>query len=288
MDNQKEDLQRIKKFLHYCKFRPRMLKPPFDGLQKYFLKNLRVAGGETYLAECLALAGKTPAKSLADYRAEILADAALEKIYNDAVASGQLPTKYKTYADRFANAANLVNYYALMREIRPQIVVETGTAAGSMTSWLLSALEKNGEGQVISIDLPARKGELTMDTTVMEAGYLIPAPYKHRWTYLEGDAKILLPKVLLEHQADVFIHDSLHTRTHMLFEYNVARALLRPGAYILSDDILWNTSFFDFLTSHKLRGLACMDNPNLGLTVNQFDEYETGIGTGVVHSVAPV
>jgi predicted O-methyltransferase YrrM len=192
--------------------------------------------------------------------------------------------KHRQYEDRFSNEANIVNYYAIIREIEPNIVAETGTATGSMTSWVLAALEANENGQLISIDIPPVQGKLAMDLTINkdEIGFLIPREYHHRLEYICGDAKVMLPRVLADNPADVFIHDSLHTRTHMLFEYNVARCLMRPNTVILSDDILWNGAFFSFLKSHHLTGLGCISNPNLGLTVNAFDEYELKVGTDII------
>jgi len=36
---------------------------------------------------------------------------------------------------------------------------------------------------------------------------------------------------------DVFFHDSLHTREHMLFEFERAWAHLKPGGVLVSDDV---------------------------------------------------
>ena len=87
-----------------------------------------------------------------------------------------------------------------------------------------------------------------------------------------------------EETVDVFIHDSLHTRTHMVFEYAVARALLRPGALILSDDVLWNNGFDDFLMLNELTGYAPFCNSNIAGVMNCFDAFETEVGTGIVRT----
>jgi hypothetical protein len=64
-----------------------------------------------------------------------------------------------------------------------------------------------------------------------------------RWDYRKGDAKRLLPSVLLDENVDLFVHDSLHTTSHMAFEYATARALFGEKAIITPDDILWNQAF---------------------------------------------
>ena len=201
-------------------------------------------------------------------------------------------SKYRDWTDRVRSwPGNVALYYALIREIRPEIIVETGTASGSMTSYLLAALDANGSGKLISIDIPPIAGSLTMDLTInrSDVGYWIPATLHHRWDYRIGDAKVLLPKVMAEQRVDVFVHDSLHTRTHMLFEYAVARCLMREGSLIISDDILWNNVFDDFLALNRLSGYAPFSNLNIGCFVNRFDELERQVGTEIVHAptIAP-
>ena len=222
------------------------------------------------------------AGDLESYRSSLASNELLRERYIWAVDTGRIKRKYKRYEDRFNNIANVVVFYALIRDLKPKVVVETGTATGSMTSWILAALEANGSGQLISIDLPARKGELTMDITVEDTGLLIPSSLRHRWTLIFGDATNHLPNVLRDHDADVFFHDSLHTRTHQLFEYNTARRKMRPNTVIISDDILWNGAWFDFTKSHRLPSIGCIDNPNLGLTVNQIEPFEISNGHGTV------
>src|SRR5262249_16918185 len=44
--------------------------------------------------------------------------------------------------------------FFLVRALRPATVVETGTANGTSTTYLLAALARNGAGRLVSIDLP--------------------------------------------------------------------------------------------------------------------------------------
>ena len=57
---------------------------------------------------------------------------------------------------------------------------------------------------------------------------------------------------------------------HMAFEYAVVRDLMKYNSGIISDYILWNNGF---------DGYAPLSNPNIGVVVNQLDEYEPNIGT---------
>ncbi len=227
-------------------------------------------------------------RTLASYVEELLNDEVMARHFEQ-TAQRRQHTKYANWQVRVtAFPGNVAIYYALVRELRPNVIVETGTATGSMTSYLLAALHRNGGGRLISIDLPPVAGKLTMDLTLADSdiGYWIPPEYRGAWRYLKGDAKVLLPKVMTEQPVEFFIHDSLHTRTHMTFEYSVARALMKSGSVIVSDDVLWNNAFDDFLATHGIVGYAGYRNPNVAVTLNEFDQYEKEIGLGVVNPSA--
>jgi cephalosporin hydroxylase len=234
---------------------------------------------KTILNKC----GKKPLLSLNDYLIELKNDVLMNEQFQAMCAKYKL-SKYASFKDKVMRSpGNVAIYYALIRELKPNFIVETGTATGSMTSYILAALSRNKSGRLLSIDIPAVKGKLTMDISVpnQEVGYWIPDEYRQRWEYIEGDAKFHLPRVLNEHAVDFFIHDSLHTRTHMLFEYMVSRALMTPGSIIASDDTLWNNSFDDFSMANRLIAYSPYSNPNLGVLVNEFDLFETNQGLGV-------
>ncbi len=209
----------------------------------------------------------------------------LDEIYNDKTLSHHWNVerkkrkiyKYKNWYDRTKNnQANVLLYYALIRKLKPRIVVETGTASGSMTSFILAALNKNQEGKLISIDLTPKKNKRTMNFSLNknDIGFWIPKEYKKKWTYIEADAKIKLLEICSKFKVDFFIHDSLHTPSHMLLEYSVARRFMLESTIIASDDILWNDVFENFLDSQKLVGYAPINNPNLGIFKNSFDIFE--------------
>jgi predicted O-methyltransferase YrrM len=253
-------------------------------LQHWFYPNFVMLPRQNYFEAVMHLvAGRNPLRPLSEYQNELLEDLLLRESFRRASDARLIGGEFAEHVG-MRKVGNLVTYYGLMRELKPSIVVETGTATGESASLILAALHRNMSGRLISINLPAVAGKLTMEVTLKptEIGCLIPEAYRSRWEYIRGDAKECLPKVLLENRADVFIHDSLHTRTHMLYELNVARALLPEGGIIISDDILWNKAFVTFLESHDLRGITCESNPNLAITVNRFDAYEKSIGLEVV------
>jgi len=73
---------------------------------------------------------------------------------------------------------------------------------------------------------------------------MVPTDLRNRWHLYLGDAKEMLPRLLQTlGTIDIFIHDSLHSYEHMLFEFRTAWPHLRGGGVILSDDIDANCSF---------------------------------------------
>jgi predicted O-methyltransferase YrrM len=160
-------------------------------------------------------------------------------------------------------------FYLLFRILRPAVVVETGVASGSMTSFILAALRRNGHGQLLSFDIPPIKGERTMDWTASgadEVGFLIPESYRDRWTLTFGDSTYELPKRFGGREIDCFFHDSDHSFEHMTFEYAFAEKHLKPGGWIVSDDISWNQAFRRYFTGRS-KILIRAGMPNIGVAV---------------------
>jgi len=140
--------------------------------------------------------------------------------------------------------------YALVRAARPAIVVETGVCNGLSSAYLLKAMEKNGHGALHSIDLPnaPTRGDARIIADPEQTGGLVPEALRARWSLVLGDASTELPRLLGRLGAiDVFLHDSRHTYEHMLWEYRTAWPALRPGGFLLSDDVHWSAAFADFM-----------------------------------------
>lgn len=132
--------------------------------------------------------------------------------------------------------------YVLCRVMKPDVVVETGVAYGVTSTFILHALASNGCGHLWSVDLPPLAQGA--DDYV---GRLVPEKLRERWTLTRGSAQRVLPALLSKWQnIDIFIHDSLHTYTHMIFEFSKAWPSLRAGGALIADDVEGNRAFEDF------------------------------------------
>jgi methyltransferase family protein len=144
-------------------------------------------------------------------------------------------------ADLFAKKT--LNQHAAVRALTADCIIETGVANVVSSSYLLLALQKNARGRLHSIGLA--------DTAFLppgkDPGWLVPQWLRTAWQVQLGDAHEILPCLLKQlGKIGIFIHDSLHTYDHMMWEFETAYPHLLSGGLLISDDALWNNSFYDF------------------------------------------
>lgn len=138
--------------------------------------------------------------------------------------------------------------YVMVRQFKPNVVVETGVSAGISSAYILQALEDNNNGQLHSIDYPNH----TMSTEHClpknkESGFVVPNNLRKRWMLYIGKSKDLLDPILTKvGDIDMFVHDSEHSYQNMYFEYNKVWKYIRDGGFLLSHDINDNAAFKDF------------------------------------------
>lgn len=133
--------------------------------------------------------------------------------------------------------------YLLMRLLKPEYIIETGVSAGVSSTYILQALNDNEMGKLYSIDLPPDnlpEGK--------PSGWVVPQHLRDRWTLHVGDSRNLLEPLLKKlTKIDCFIHDSLHTYDHMMWEFRIAWNYLSQGGLFLCHDVGANDAFLDFL-----------------------------------------
>jgi predicted O-methyltransferase YrrM len=161
-------------------------------------------------------------------------------------------------------AKKVLNQYAIVRALRPKCIIETGIASGVSSVYLLLAMRKNGQGQLHSIGLP----DAAFLPVGKEMGWIVPEWLRGSWTVHEGDARELLPRLFNElGEVGVFIHDSLHTYDHMMWEFQIAYPHLPPLGVLISDDVLFNAAFEDFVAeahvteAQTLHGVGFLRKP---------------------------
>lgn len=139
--------------------------------------------------------------------------------------------------------------YTLVRLEEPDLVLETGVFDGLSSAYILHAVERNGTGQLVSVDINDRS-RLPRDVADVTAGWVVPTALTDRWDCQFGDARELLPKIVEDETVDVFLHDSLHTADHMRFEFETVERSMPPGALFVSDNVRVNDVFWEFARDH--------------------------------------
>ena len=161
-------------------------------------------------------------------------------------------------------------------------ILETGTYDGFTTYFAaLGLTNSSSTGLVFTIDLPTSPGATqTHHIQPFEIGKLIPNQLKNKVVQYNEDAKSAVPRILTDETIDMFIHDSLHTITHMMYEYVVSRALMPPLSILISDDILWNSSFVRYVQTFECPAWVCASNPNYGIALNTLHNQENNMPWG--------
>ncbi|HEV2520439.1 MAG TPA: class I SAM-dependent methyltransferase [Thermoplasmata archaeon] len=167
--------------------------------------------------------------------------------------------------------------YALARILRPAHIVEAGVSSGVSSSHFLLGLLDNGVGSLHSIDLPTpqkgpklARGESPVSLPPDRApGWAVPSELSLGWDLRIGRSEALLPPLVESlPSVDLFLHDDLHTPTHLAFELATIRPKLRPGAVVLADNTQWTGKAFDrFAASLGVPIVRRRDSDLVGLRV---------------------
>lgn len=171
-----------------------------------------------HLAWWVANAVDAPVERIRAYMAEADGDAELKSHVREATARSDR----RRLADPAVHLHRRLGWYALVRELRPQCVVETGTDKGLGSVVLAAALLRNGSGRLITMDVNPT------------AGYLIGGRYAAVTDLRVGDSVATLGQ--MDEQVDFFLHDSWHSREHELAEFEAVAPRLSEGAVVLSDN----------------------------------------------------
>lgn len=179
--------------------------------------------------------------------------------------------EYLNSVDWFA--IQRITLYILIRLYRPKLALETGVFYGGNTSFMLHALHKNGDGRLISIDLPGQEadqndrhhmvGDSEFIPKGLDIGFLIPEYLKKHWTLVRGDSHQEIPR--LHEKFDFYIHDSEHSYDFLKKEMSLVWEKLTPDAILVADDLDWSNGFFSFCDDHHQYPLIITDNGKNGL-----------------------
>ncbi|MFE5540537.1 class I SAM-dependent methyltransferase [Streptomyces sp. NPDC056519] len=141
--------------------------------------------------------------------------------------------------------------YLLLREAKPETIVEIGTFHGWSTTWILQALRDNGNGHLYSYDIVSHVERNVPER--LSAG---------RWTFTQGDIRENLEKI--PDTTDFLFIDAAHTASFARWYIQQLMPRMTPGIPVCVHDVFHGRRALPFTEGAVLlRWLAERDNAYL-------------------------
>jgi cephalosporin hydroxylase len=145
--------------------------------------------------------------------------------YNDGLKGGTWEDTYWMGVKTLKTPMDMWIYQEIIFEIKPDIIVECGTANGGSALFLANILDLIGTGKVLSIDILKNKN----------------LPRHKRIEYLVGstvDETIfrLIQEKIIKTDKVLIILDSDHRKSHVLAEMKLYSKLVTKGSYMIVED----------------------------------------------------
>ncbi len=212
---------------------------------------------EDQLAQTVKCVTGCDLERVRSYFAELDGDAGLREHIRKALAQSNYGRDIQVEFGR------RLGWYAMVRALKPKLVVETGVDHGVGSCVLASALLRNAAdgcpGRYIGTDIR------------QEAGQLLQGPYRSVAEIVYGDSIQSLKD--LQGSIDLFINDSDHSADYEAREYETVAGKLSPSAVILGDNSHVTDKLSRFSATHGRRFIFFREIPQ--------DHWYPGAGIGI-------
>jgi hypothetical protein len=156
-----------------------------------------------------------------------------------------------------------LGWYALVRVLKPKVIIETGVDKGLGSVLLCSAIKLNQEegylGKYIGTDINSN------------AGFFLDGVYKNFGVILYGDSIISLKKI--DEEIDFFINDSDHSASYEEEEYETIKCKLSKASIILADNAHLTDKLSKFSIKNKRKFMFFKEQPE--------NHWYPGAGIGI-------
>jgi predicted O-methyltransferase YrrM len=134
--------------------------------------------------------------------------------------------------------------YFLTRRYYPNVIIETGVAAGWSSRIFLTAISKNKSGHLYSSDFPYFR----LDNPEKFIGILVPKNLKNNWTLnIRGDSEALDEFLTKVSDINLFHYDSDKSYAGREKAWETVSKKLSRSAIVIFDDIQNNLHFKDLV-----------------------------------------
>ncbi|OAP40011.1 hypothetical protein AU381_10760 [Sinorhizobium glycinis] len=200
-----------------------------------------------YLAHTLSFVTAAPLADVKRILLELEEDAELRNSIADTIRK----SAYRGVCDANIFYGRRAAWYAVVRLMKPRIVVETGVDKGLGSIILCAALRRNkasgSPGHYYGTDINP------------EAGWLLTPPYSEHGDILIGDSIETL-KTFSE-TIDVFINDSDHSSSYEKLEYETISNKINEHSIIIGDNSGETDELAKFAESTERLFLLFKENP---------------------------
>lgn len=167
------------------------------------------------------------------------------------------------FADLDVKYGRRLGWYAIVRAIKPQTIVETGVDKGLGSCVLAAALRRNEQA-----GHPGYYWGTDINPT---AGYLLRGEYARYGEILYGDSIESLKR--MDTMIDVFINDSDHSSDYEAREYETVKHKLSDNAIVIGDNAHVTDELINFAGRTNREFLFFQEKPR--------NHWYPGAGIGV-------
>ena len=147
--------------------------------------------------------------------------------------------------------------YFLIRFFKPNIVLETGVAAGLSSRCILEALHKNKKGKLYSSDFPYFR----LKSPEKYIGIYVPDRLKKNWRLeILGDKENIKKFKSEITFADIIIYDSDKRYSGKKNFFNSVNSLITDRTIIVIDDLHNDSFFFEYCKQNNLKNYFVVES----------------------------
>ena len=148
------------------------------------------------------------------------------RLYYDSGAFGQTWRKTTFLGTEISKCPlDLWIYQEIIFDLRPDVIIETGTYLGGSALYMASICDLISHGRVLTIDIKEKDGR----------------PHHERITYITGSSTSNSTVQKVKHEIEgcsstMVVLDSDHTKYHVLNELNIYGDIVTKGSYLIVED----------------------------------------------------
>lgn len=144
--------------------------------------------------------------------------------YNQGMNGGTWTDTHWMGTNVFKTPNDMVLYQELIHEIRPDLVIETGTMYGGSALFMAHIMDIVGHGQIVTVDINERQHPTHDRIEYLIGSSIAPEMLQQLKARCEGKERVMV------------ILDSDHSAQHVLAELRVYWQFVTQGSYLIVED----------------------------------------------------